>query len=166
MQLSRIALLAVPALMAGCSQVEGFFGAGQSDPGPSAAAPAESAAPAATGGPVRPPANAVTADDFDTSTDAERQAAAAPAQGGDAELGQVVVSLGAAAEPGFWLETPLVDAVTPGRVELANGESAQVELRPAPAGSGSRLSLPAMRLLNIPLTDLPEVTVYRSEGSA
>jgi hypothetical protein len=52
-----------------------------------------------------------------------------------------------------------------GRVEYpANGKSVNAELRPSggEAGSGSQLSLPAMRLLEAPLTGLPEVIVYKN----
>jgi hypothetical protein len=67
-----------------------------------------------------------------------------------------VVSLGNPAEQGLWLETPLVSAAGPGRVVLG-GQSVQLELRP---GSANRLSLAAMRLLGVALTDLPEVEVF------
>ncbi|MCE0504294.1 D-galactarate dehydratase [Roseivivax sp. GX 12232] len=163
MQSIRIASLLCAGLLAGCSQVEGF---GASGAGGSAGASAEAGAEAQSPARAAPPTGAASAEAFDTTSEEERAAAAAPGSAGDSALGTVVVSLGAPAEPGFWLETPLVDAVTPGRVELADGTSAQVELRPAPEGSGSRLSLPAMRLLGVALTDLPEVTVYtRAEGA-
>ncbi|MHA6325580.1 hypothetical protein [Roseivivax sp. CAU 1753] len=166
-----IAVLCASLALGGCAQMSGFF-AGQPDTGadtqmatPTAeAAPVESAPVAAP----KPPPSAVTAEDFDTTTAAEREAAAAPpSAAGDTLLGTVVVSLGSPADPGFWLETPLVDAVTPGRVEIAGGgASAKVELRPAASGTGSRLSLAAMRLLEVPVTDLPEVDVYRVSGGA
>jgi hypothetical protein len=49
----------------------------------------------------------------------------------------------------------------PGRVVL-EGASVNVELIPsgAAAGSGSQLSLAAFRVLGVPLTSLPEVTVF------
>jgi hypothetical protein len=56
-----------------------------------------------------------------------------------------------------------VSEVRQGRVRLAaTGASVQVELRPIPgaATAGSRLSLAAMRLLGVGLTDLPEIEVY------
>jgi hypothetical protein len=56
------------------------------------------------------------------------------------------------------METDLVDAPRSGRVVAAGGGNALVELRPGTRGA--RLSLAAMRLLQVPLTDLPTVTVY------
>jgi hypothetical protein len=75
----------------------------------------------------------------------------------------VAAALGDPSAPGFWLETPLVSEVRQGRVRLAaTGASVQVELRPiqGAATAGSRLSLAAMRLLGVGLTDLPEIEVY------
>lgn len=111
----------------------------------------------------RPPTGATTADQFDTTTEAERQAAAAPPPSAERELGRTVASLGNPANPGFWLETPLVAETTQGRVVYAaTGKSVAVELRPiaGAATSGSRISLPALRLLGAPLTGLPELTVF------
>ncbi|MWD28001.1 hypothetical protein E0K89_010990 [Aquicoccus sp. SCR17] len=137
-----------------------------SGPGPAGSDPAapaagqESAAPATA---ARPPASARTADEFDTTTEEERAAAAAPSEGG-ARLGTTVASLGDVAESGFWLKTPLVDAPAKGRVVYpGTGKSAEVDLIPieGPADGGSRISLAAMRLIGAPLTDLPEIEVYR-----
>lgn len=103
-----------------------------------------------------------TADALDTTSAEERAQAAAPTAGG-ARLGTTVASLGNPAEQGFWLETPLVSAPTQGRVVLpATGMSVKVELRPIPGdpGAGSRLSLAAMRLLGVALTDLPTIEVW------
>ena len=111
-----------------------------------------------------PPPGATTAEAFDTTTPGERAVAvAAPEPAGEAKLGRTVAALGSPAKPGFWLETPLVDRVRPGRVVArANGKSVQVELRPTggEAGSGSRISLPALRLLGVGLTGLHEVDVF------
>ena len=75
-------------------------------------------------------------------------------------LGTTVASLGTT-EPGLWLETPLVSAPTQGTVEY-NGETVSVQLRPSGGepGSGSQISLEAMRALGAPLTGLPELNVY------
>lgn len=76
-----------------------------------------------------------------------------------------MASLGDPTRPGFWLETPLVEAPAQGRVELAaTGKSAQVELIPiaGAASAGSRISLPAMRLIEAPLTDLATLRVFRN----
>ncbi|MBM2322370.1 MULTISPECIES: hypothetical protein [Marivita] len=108
-----------------------------------------------------PPTNARTVDEFDTTTAEERAAAVAPtAASAEQALGSTVVSLGSPAQPGFWLETSLVSAPAKGRVLYpATGESVQVDLIPIDGG-GSRLSLPAMRLIGVPLTDLAEVQVF------
>jgi hypothetical protein len=146
------ALVLVPVLIvAACSQLA----APKPEPQPEAVAPpprpAEAIVPVAGG---RDPGA------LDTTTAAERAAATAPAAGGTL-LGTAVASLGSPAEQGFWLETPLVTAAGPGRVVLAgSGKSVQVELRPAGAAAGNRLSLAAMRALGVTLTDLPEIEVF------
>jgi len=102
-------------------------------------------------------------EDFDTTTEAERAAALSYGDASGRVLGRTVASLGSPTEPGFWLETPLVDAVGPGTVISAlTGRTVAVELRPiaGPATSGSRISLAAMRLLGVALTDLPELVVF------
>ena len=75
-------------------------------------------------------------------------------------LGTTIVSLGAASEPGMWLKTPLVDHRQKGRV-YHNGLWLAVTLIPidGPATAGSRMSLSAMRALELPLTELTEVRV-------
>ena len=112
-----------------------------------------------------PPSNAVTAEQFDTTTAAERAAAIAPtpAVASERELGRTVASLGNPTDPGFWLETPLVSTETQGRVVYpATGKSVAVTLIPieGPATAASRISLPALRLLGAPLTGLPELIVF------
>ena len=108
-----------------------------------------------------PPPTARTAEQFDTTTAAQREAATSAV--GGAALGETVASLGDPSQPGFWAETPLVDAVTMGRLEYsAKGTSVAVELRPiaGDAGAGSRVSLAAFRALEAPLTGLPTLIVY------
>ncbi len=112
---------------------------------------------------VIPPEGAITAEQFDTTTEAERAAAAAGPDGGEARVGRTVATLGNPADPGFWLETPLVTTVQSGRVvAVANGASVQLELRPIAGdpGAGSRISLPALRLLEVGLTGLHELDVF------
>ncbi|MCG3266524.1 D-galactarate dehydratase [Yoonia sp. I 8.24] len=111
---------------------------------------------------VAPPASAATVEEFDTTSAEDRAAATAPTESIDVALGVTIASLGPPTEPGIWLKTPLVDAVTLGRVGY-DGESVNLELRPSggEAGAGSQISLAAMRLLGVPLTSLPELTVYR-----
>jgi hypothetical protein len=124
----------------------------------------EAGAPRATT--TAPPPGATTAEAFDTTTAEQRAAAAAPPparnEGGEAALGRTVASLGNPSDPGFWAETPLVSAARPGRLtDPASGRSVRVELRPSGGapGSGTRVSLPALRVLEVPLTALPELTV-------
>ncbi len=76
------------------------------------------------------------------------------------EIGTTIVSLGAASEPGMWLKTPLVDRQQKGRV-YHNGLWLAVTLIPieGAATAGSRMSLSAMRALELPLTELTEVRV-------
>lgn len=110
---------------------------------------------------VKPPARARTADEFDTSSAADKAAAQEPSTGGT-DLGVTIASLGAPGEPGFWLKTPLVKTAGPGRVVYpANGKSVKVDLIPieGDAGAGSRMSLAALRVLDAPLAGLPEVKV-------
>lgn len=113
---------------------------------------------------VVPPPTARTEAEFDTTTPAEQAAAqVVPVAGGERTLGTTIASLGSPSEPGFWLKTPLVTQEASGRVVYpATGKSVQVTLIPidGPATAGSRMSLPALRLLGAPLTGLAEVEVY------
>jgi hypothetical protein len=173
--MTRIILpLFIVAATAGCSTLSDRFGmdASQSEPAAASAptetpteAPAEAAT--ATAAATPPAASPIatggsSAEALDTTTAAEREAASrAPASTG-AALGTTVVSLGSATEPGLWLKTPLVDAEQPGRVtNPATGKSATVTLIPleGPATAGSRMSLPALRLIGASLTDLTTVEV-------
>lgn len=111
--------------------------------------------------PPPPPPNARTAEQFDTTMQADRDAAVAAPTGGERRLGSTIASLGSPTDPGIWFKTPLLSMVTQGRVEY-NGKSVNVELRPSGGapGSGSQISLAAMRLIEAPLTGLPEVAVF------
>ena len=125
-----------------------------------AAVPAD---PVLTAAP-RPPVVAKTQEALDTTTTAQRKEAAAPAAPAATakSLGVTVASLGSPTEPGFWLKTPLVKSETKGRVtNKANGLSSAVTLIPidGPVTGGSRMSLPAMRLIGASVTDLTEVEV-------
>ncbi|WP_417719036.1 hypothetical protein [Salipiger sp.] len=160
--MTRYALI-LPLLLAACADMP-FGGAAKpaSATAPDEVRPAER--PATIVAP-KPPASARTADQFDTTTAADRAAAAAaPAEpAGEKSLGTTVASLGDPARPGFWLETPLVSAPGKGRVVYpGSGKSSQVDLIPidGPATAGSRISLAAMRLIEAPLTDLPVIEVY------
>jgi len=104
-------------------------------------------------------ARAVSAEVLDKTTAAEKAAAlAAPAKGGERELGKVVVALGSPAEQGLWLSSSLVKEAAQGRIMTAAGKSLAVELRPGTGGA--LLSLAAFQALGLSLTELPQVTVY------
>ena len=169
--MSRRALVFLSAVaLAGCAGADLAPLSGQTEApaqaGEEAAATTAQDPPAA---PVRPPSTARTAEEFDTTSAAERAEAVAEAAqpGAERDLGTTLASLGAVAEPGIWLKTPLVREATRGRVEYPQkGTKVAVDLIPidgAP-GSGSRLSLSAMRLLEADLTSLPELRVYATGG--
>lgn len=149
--------LFIVAASAGCSNLADRFGIERAQP-ETASVSAEVAAP--TAAPIA--ASGSSAEALDTTTAAEREAATrAPTSAGSA-LGTTVVSLGSAAEPGLWLKTPLVKSEQPGRVtNPATGKSAAVTLIPleGPSTAGSRMSLPALRLIGASLTDLTTVEV-------
>lgn len=144
--------------LAGCStpSFQGLFGG---LPAPTVAAPAPTLNPMP---PPPPPQNAVTVEQFDTTSQAEREAAVVVDEpAGEQALGTTIATLGPPAEPGIWLKTALVSELTPGRVEYQD-KTINIELRPSggAVGSGSQMSLAAMRLIDAPLTSLPEVTVF------
>lgn len=170
-----VTLLVTGTLLAGCAQLQRIVP--QRQPAPDRTAAAEVAVPEApeevaavvsdAGRAEALPANRRTAEDFDTTTAEERAVAVAAAERAPEEserlLGTTVASLGDATEPGLWMRTPLVDAVTQGRVaDPGRGTTVLVELRPlsGAASGGSQISLAALRLLEVPLTDLPTVEVY------
>lgn len=151
-----LASVVLMAALSACSQLP--FGKGQERAGIGAQGSAEAGLITAP----RPKPAAKTADAFDTTTAEQRAAAAAKPVAAEVKLGKTVASLGDPTDPGFWIKTSLVTVPAKGRVENpATGQSVQVDLIPAPEG-GSRISLPAMRLLGVSLTDLPEVVVYKS----
>lgn len=152
-------VLSITMLMAlsGCASVMDMFGRGQApDTPPPAAEVAPEPAPAV------PAANATTVEAFDTTTAAQRTAAAAPVERPARELGTIVASLGDPSEPGFWTKTSLVTEVQQGRLVYPDtGKSVLVELRPLPeGGDAGQVSLAALRVLGAPLTALPKLTVF------
>jgi hypothetical protein len=152
------ALALMSFVLSGCAGLENPFLAKQS-PDPAETVRAETARNA----PV-PVSTAKTAEAFDTTSEAERKIAAEKPVVGSF-IGRTVISLGAPAEPGFWLKTPLVESQTEGQViDPASGKSVAVTLIPieGPSTAGSRLSLAAMRLLGVPLTALVDVEVRRA----
>lgn len=156
----RVTPLIMLAALASCAQIEGLDGADpRPEPRPEAAAVSapELAAPP-------PPPAARTVEEFDTTTAEQRaEAAAVPAVATEEALGVTVASLGDPTEAGFWVRTPLVSETRQGRIMYpGTGQSAQVELQPLDAdpGAGSQVSLAAFRLIDAPLTGLPEIEVY------
>ena len=105
-----------------------------------------------------------SASELDVATKEERQAAIAESTAPEKEkaLGKTIASLGSPAQAGFWLKTPLVSEQEEGRVVvLASGQSANLVVMPLEGeGSGSQLSLSAMRLLGLPLMDLVKINVF------
>lgn len=100
---------------------------------------------------------------FDTSTKEERDEAANADAVSDNLLGPTLATLGNPSTPGFWLETPLVSSRQKGHVkDPKSGKSLNVDLIPISGErtSGSRLSLPAMRLLDLDLGAIVELNVY------
>lgn len=155
----RIWIIPLGLAIAGCTD-----GMNTASTGPTLAAMPGETTGSATDAPP-PPKNAVTVEQFDTTSAAERAEAAAPPTSGNIRLGTTVASLGDPSDPGFWAETGLVDRITPGRLEYpAAGTSVQVELRPSGGspGAGTRVSLPALRVLNAPLTELPTLVVFEN----
>ena len=158
-------ILLAPVALVACNTP--FF---QGLTGEDGAPAATAAAPAPTLDPTPappPPVGANTVDALDTTTQEDRDAAlAAPAEPeGEQRLGTTLATLGSPADPGIWIETPLVTELVMGRAEVAaTGKTVNLELRPSGAeeGSGSEISLPAMRLLEVPLTAIQELVLYRS----
>ena len=162
---------AMALALAGCAQIGGLAdrvglgGGASADPAapadPFVSNPPEAALAPETAAPP-PSSTARTAEALDTTTPEQRAAATAAPAEPVSDLGTTVVSLGAPTEPGLWLKTPLVDSEVQGRVtNPANGKSSLVTLIPldGPATAGSRMSLAAMRLIDLSLTDLTEVQV-------
>lgn len=90
-------------------------------------------------------------------------AATKPVTRPEQDKGTTIASLGLLERDGFWLRTPLVSSEAKGRVVVEkSGASVNVMLVPsgAEAGSGSQLSIAAMQVLAIPITDLVEVRVF------
>lgn len=123
------------------------------------------AATAITRAPAPRPTARASAAQLDTTTTEQRAAAAQAPAAAEQKLGSTVASLGNPTEGGFWIKTPLVKERGIGRiVNPANGKSSKVDLIPldGPASGGSQVSLPALQLLGVSLTDLPVIEVFRS----
>ena len=153
-------LVGLTSALAGCNAIpQGLFGQ-REDPQPTI-----SVTPDLEEGEA--PLGATTAEEFDTTSEDDRAAAleGATSTGGDTDLGTTIASLGDVTETGFWLKTPLVSEPSAGRVQFTeNGKAVAVDLIPLAGepGAGSRISLAAMRLLEVDLTSLAELQVFRS----
>ncbi|WP_245999139.1 hypothetical protein [Paracoccus methylarcula] len=120
---------------------------------------------AVTRAPSPRPAARATPAQLDTTTAEQKAAAAKAPETSEVKLGTTVASLGNPTEGGFWIKTPLVKARGVGRIRNPeNGKSAKVDLIPldAPASGGSQVSLPALQLIGVSLTDLPVIEVFKS----
>jgi hypothetical protein len=157
--LKLIVALLTGAVVAGCGDM--------SLPGwtPQTLRPAAQPAPEADPGisPL-PVAGARTPEALDRSTRVERAQAVSVSDRGR-PLGTTIATLGSPTEPGFWLKTPLVTTEQPGVVRSQQtAKRVAVTLVPiaGPATAGSRISLAAMRALELPLTALAELDVSQA----
>lgn len=158
------ATLAAGLAVTGCTQLAATTERPQAEAAAPAPVAQASAATAVTRAPAPRPVARATPAQLDTTTPEQRVAAAKAPASAEARLGTTVGSLGNPSEGGFWIKTPLVQSRAQGRiVNPATGKSAQVELIPLTGGgTGSQVSLPALQLLGVSLTDLPTLEVYRS----
>ncbi|MBZ8119657.1 hypothetical protein KUD11_13495 [Roseovarius sp. LXJ103] len=84
---------------------------------------------------------------------------------GSVEIGRTIASLGAATEPGFWMKTRFVDVPTKGaRCLYGEGQVGECRSHSAqpPATACSQMSLAALRLVEAPLTGLPDMQVFKT----
>lgn len=160
MALKKLVVVAgLASVLAGCNAMpQGLFGQREQSQ------PNISITPSLEEGQV--PEDATTVEDFDTTSEDDRAAAleGATSTGGETDLGTTIASLGDVTEAGFWLKTPLVSEPAKGRVQFTeNGKAVVVDLIPLEGepGAGSRISLAAMRLLDVDLTALAELKVFR-----
>jgi len=146
---ATLALMMVPA---GCAVLDRGQKAGGDDMAREFAAPVTTTALGAS---------AYAPGALDRTSEAEKAAAlATPAQAGERRLGQEVVALAPPAQGGLWVETALVSAPAKGRITTADGRSLAVELRPA--SGAAMMSFSAYQALGLPLTALPEITIFAS----
>ena len=166
---NRLSLTALALVLAACTQPpiteSRPNAAAEEKPETALTAQQVAAATAITRAPAPRPSARASAAQLNTTTAEQRAAAAKPSAAAETKLGTTVASLGNPTEGGFWIKTPLVKTKGIGRiVNPANGKSATVDLLPlsGDATGGSQVSLPALQLLGISLTDLPTIEVYRS----
>ncbi len=150
----RYLILTSLALLAGCDTVREtsgrIFGGAE--------APPQETAPAPEAEPVEAAADAPA----DTTAAATEDPAPVVDTGWEGAK-TTVAALGDPTKPGRWMETPLVTVERNGRIVMPKtGAMANVTLIPTGGdpGSGSRLSLDAMRELLAPIDELVELEVY------
>ncbi|MFT4715019.1 MAG: hypothetical protein ACI861_000019 [Paracoccaceae bacterium] len=101
---------------------------------------------------------------LDDTTQAEKlNALDTASSAAEKKLGTTIATLGDVGQQGFWVKTPLVVEEIEGRIVwAADGNSVKVTLLPkqGDGGSGSQISLAAMRALGIPLTTLAELIIF------
>lgn len=151
-----LVLLPLSLALSGCSVFEGLGKRGEA---PAEATPAMATEFAPAVSTTALGASGHSAASLDKTTDAEKAAALAkPVASGERELGKAVVALGPPAETGLWVQSVLVTTKGQGRVVAPGGQSLAVELRPG--SGGALMSLSAYQALGLPLTGLPELTLY------
>ncbi|GGA24458.1 hypothetical protein [Neptunicoccus cionae] len=160
--LTTIATLA----LAGCGdQGFGLFKRGDKDAKPVAEAPVAPPEPAQSH-PDTTALNkggALTQDAAGAVSETALAEATKPVERPEQDKGTTIASLGLLERDGFWLRTPLVSSEADGRV-VVEGSGASVNLRLLPSGgesgAGSQLSIAAMQVLGVPITDLVKVQVF------
>jgi hypothetical protein len=159
--------IVVLGLLAGCSKVGSMSGLiSQKEKPQIAVEVAETTKPKMRSEIRKPPEHLgnITVADAAKVTDAElEEAVAKPVTRPERDLGKTIASLGLIDETGFWLQTPLVTSEVEGRVVYLKTETS-INLRLIPngatAGSGSQISIAAMKILGIPIVDLAELQVF------
>jgi hypothetical protein len=159
--------IVVFGFLSGCSKVGSISGLISQKEKPQAEAEiADTITPKMRSEVRKSPANLgkITVADAAKVSDAElEKAVAKPVARPERDLGKTIASLGLIDETGFWLQTPLVQSEVEGRVVYLKTETS-INLRLIPngaaAGSGSQISIAAMKVLGIPIVDLAELQVF------
>lgn len=154
-------VFAVLGFLVGCAEL-GFF-----QPKSEAASPGESNSEPKNQPVVSTEAGGLNsgglqADDIAQVPEADIARASSPTSGGQI-LGTTTATLGLLERDGIWVATPLVSDQRVGRVVVvATGTSANVTLLPngGVAGSGSQISVAAMQILGVQLTDIITIKVF------
>lgn len=158
--------IAATLALAGCGDSGlGLFKRGERGPEPVIQTPAKTDV-RPTERPDAPPLNAggaLTQEAAGAVSETALVEATKPVERPEQDRGTTVASLGLLERDGFWLRTPLVSSEADGRVVLEpSGASVNLRLLPSggESGSGSQLSIAAMQVLGVPITDLVTVRVF------